>query len=95
MICEFCQYEYPDALGRYGCPNCEGEGTMTTNPKDLSGATVQYDSDTWRVLGVGTTREDGATMFHLASTSRGRQQKNGWYPAQICAWIHSDEMVRT
>lgn len=24
--CEFCGYEFPEHLGRYGCPNCEGEG---------------------------------------------------------------------
>jgi hypothetical protein len=29
MICEFCGYEFSDDLGRYGCPNCEGEGTMS------------------------------------------------------------------
>lgn len=26
MICEFCQYEFDDSCGRYGCPNCLGEG---------------------------------------------------------------------
>lgn len=24
--CEFCDYRFEEALGRYGCPNCEGEG---------------------------------------------------------------------
>lgn len=24
--CEFCSYEFPEYLGRYGCPNCEGDG---------------------------------------------------------------------
>ena len=24
--CEFCGYEFPEHLGRYGCPNCEGDG---------------------------------------------------------------------
>jgi rubrerythrin len=24
--CEFCGYEFPDYLGRYGCPNCEANG---------------------------------------------------------------------
>jgi len=23
--CEFCGYEFPVELGRYGCPNCCGE----------------------------------------------------------------------
>jgi hypothetical protein len=26
MICQFCEYEFPDGLGKYGCPNCYGEG---------------------------------------------------------------------
>ena len=26
MICQFCEYEFPDGLGKYGCPNCHGEG---------------------------------------------------------------------
>lgn len=24
--CEFCMYSYPSECGRYGCPNCNGEG---------------------------------------------------------------------
>lgn len=24
--CEFCDHHFPEELGRYGCPNCEGEG---------------------------------------------------------------------
>jgi hypothetical protein len=31
MICEFCQHEFPEELGRYGCPNCLGEGENTMN----------------------------------------------------------------
>lgn len=26
MICQFCNYEFPDECGRYGCPNCLSEG---------------------------------------------------------------------
>ena len=26
MICQFCDYEFLDGLGKYGCPNCHGEG---------------------------------------------------------------------
>lgn len=26
IACEFCGYRFPERLGRYGCPNCEGEG---------------------------------------------------------------------
>lgn len=24
--CEFCGYVFPAKCGRYGCPNCHGEG---------------------------------------------------------------------
>lgn len=26
ITCEFCGYEFDEACGRYGCPNCLGEG---------------------------------------------------------------------
>ena len=29
MVCEFCGYEFDDACGRHGCPNCLGEGLMS------------------------------------------------------------------
>ena len=34
MICEFCGYEFSDDLGRYGCPNCEGEGLMDNSKEE-------------------------------------------------------------
>ena len=40
---------------------------------------IFHDDDRWVVLGAGAQR-DGNTFCHLASTSRGRQQKNGWMP---------------
>ena len=55
--------------------------------------TIQYEGDTWRVLSRGIAREDGATFCHLASTTRGRQQRNGWRPVQICDWIPADKLV--
>ena len=47
----------------------------------------EVDGDTWRVMGVGTTRDDGKTLLHLASTTRFRKQKNGNYPVQITDWV--------
>lgn len=46
-----------------------------------------HDNDVWRVLGMGTVRDGGKTYCHLASETRGRQQKNGWVPLQIADWI--------
>lgn len=48
--------------------------------------TIQHDGDTWNILGEGATR-DGKTYCHLASTTRGRQQRNGWMPLQLGDWI--------
>jgi integrase len=39
MICEFCGYEFDDACGKYGCPNCHGE--KTENKKAKMKATIQ------------------------------------------------------
>lgn len=35
--CEFCGYEFPDELGRYGCPNCCGEGLQGNKQPGLRG----------------------------------------------------------
>lgn len=48
--------------------------------------TIDYDGDTWRILAKGA-KQDGRIYCHLASTTRGRYQKNGWNPVQICDWI--------
>ena len=45
--------------------------------------------DTWRIVAVGAQR-DGNTYCHMASTHLGRQQKNGWMPAQIGDWVDSE-----
>lgn len=53
-----------------------------------TGLKVTLDGDTWRILGAGAVREDGMTYYHLASETRGRHQRNGWVPVQICDWIN-------
>lgn len=37
---------------------------------------IVHLGDVWKVIGVGAQR-DGNTFCHLASTHRGRRQKNG------------------
>jgi hypothetical protein len=54
--------------------------------------TINHDGDTWKVLGEGATR-DGKVYCHLASTTRGRQQRNGWYPIQMGDWIEADHLL--
>ena len=47
---------------------------------------IHHDGDEWTIIGEGATR-DGKTYCHLASATRGRQQRNGWVPVQIADWI--------
>lgn len=54
--------------------------------------TIQHDGDTWRILAEGAVRDD-KIMCHLASTTRGRQQRNGWMPLQINDWIDTQVIL--
>lgn len=56
------------------------------------GLIIQHEGDTWRVLGQGASR-DGAVYCHLASTTRGRQQGNGWVPLQMGDWIAHEVLL--
>lgn len=60
-----------------------------TNRERYDELVIQHDGDTWRVVGVGAEVE-GRIMCHLASTTRGHHQRNGWYPNQIGDWIEKD-----
>lgn len=51
--------------------------------------TIPHDGDTWRIVGQGMMRE-GKVYCHLASTTKGVQQRNGWNPMQICDWVEAD-----
>lgn len=48
---------------------------------------IEHDGETWRVISLGRIREDGKVCAHLASTTRGVYQKNGFYPVQISDWL--------
>lgn len=50
------------------------------------GLIIRYQNDTWKLLGEGTLK-DGKVYCHLASTTRGQQQKNGFRPIQMADWI--------
>ena len=47
---------------------------------------IVHMGEVWRVIAVGAQR-DGNTYCHLANTTRGRKQKNGWNPVQIGDWV--------
>ena len=46
------------------------------------GETITVDGDQWEVVAVGYTREDGKTCYHLVSTTKFVQQRNGKRPVQ-------------
>lgn len=53
--------------------------------------TISHDGDVWTVLSTGATLDD-TTYCHLASTTRGHRQSNGWRPVQIADWIDNDKL---
>ena len=63
---------------------------IQTKPLHLLEQVFAFDNDTWRVIGIGNADADGFTFFHFASTTRFRQQRNGYIPVQICDWMHPD-----
>lgn len=50
---------------------------------------ITHNGHEYRVLVTGAQRED-STYCHLASTTIGRQQKNGWVPQQIGDWVPNE-----
>lgn len=48
---------------------------------------IEHEGDTWLVSGKGIVRDDGMTLCHLVSRTRGRKQKNGRYPIQMMAYV--------
>jgi len=53
---------------------------------------INHDDDVWEIIGQGATR-DGKTYCHLASTTRGREQRNGRNPVQIADWIENERIL--
>lgn len=60
--------------------------------KDSAMIEIKHDGDTWKIIGEGALR-DGKVFCHLSSTTRGRQQRNGWVPLQICDWIAQEVIL--
>lgn len=56
------------------------------------GKCIVHAGHVWKVQGVGAQR-NGSTICHLAHTSKGRQQKNGWVPVQIEDWVDTAVLV--
>lgn len=52
----------------------------------VAGQQVTIKGEEWRVVGVGLALDD-RVYLHLAHTSRGVQQKNGFRPIQQALWV--------
>lgn len=53
---------------------------------------ISFLGDVWRVVNLGATNADGHVYMHLASTTRGTQQKNGFYAIQMADYINLDKI---
>jgi hypothetical protein len=54
--------------------------------------TIQHDGDTWNIVSQGASR-DGKVFCHLASTTKGSHQRNGFCPLQINDWIDHEAIL--
>ena len=50
------------------------------------GLVIHFENEDWKILGEGTVK-DGKVYCHLASTTRGQRQKNGFRPIQMAGWV--------
>lgn len=48
---------------------------------------IRIDGDVWVIWGLGVERDGKETYAHLASTTRGKHQRNGWVPMQVQRYI--------
>lgn len=52
------------------------------------GQVITYKGEQWKVIGVGITNPDnGKVYLHLAHTTKGAAQRNGFRPLQACDWV--------
>jgi len=59
------------------------------NKQTFLDKTIVHLGEVWKVIGVGR-QDESNTFCLLASTTRGRQQKNGFTPAQINDWVDTE-----
>jgi hypothetical protein len=58
------------------------------------GQVIAYKGEQWKVIGVGVTNPDNGNVYlHLAHTTKGVTQRNGFRPLQACDWVDLKEAV--
>lgn len=51
---------------------------------------IEHDGELWNVWAEGRVDEQkDLTFCHLAHTTKGREQRNGFVPLQIADWVPS------
>ena len=53
---------------------------------EFTGKIIVHMGEVWKILTTGARTENNI-YCHLANTTRGKKQKNGWVPHQICDWV--------
>ena len=48
---------------------------------------IVHDGGVWAVASEGAWNDRHETYCHLLSMTEGREQRNGWNPKQIGAWV--------
>ena len=86
--CQFCGYEFDhELLGKYGCPNCEGEGCgeLADDTSEASGRLPERAQSTITQLGL-----HGQTPW----PSRPGEPQHGWEPPRVVANGHRPRCTR-
>jgi hypothetical protein len=83
MLCEFCSASFDQACGRYGCPNCCGEGlTVTSHNGKLSPHSKEIAMTLMRSTKFVTCRTNGAVCHEHRSEKSAHS---------YCKWLHGQD----
>ena len=87
--CQFCGYEFDHSLlGKYGCPNCEGErcGELANTERKGCQGMQQFKLDTREVKSEEARTYGAITKLHYGNElypSRPGQPQHGWEPPRV------------
>ncbi len=86
--CQFCGYEFDhELLGKYGCPNCEGEGCGELGDSSSEGhaRTAWSSSECPQRKPIGYTSKSNGSIW----PSRPGQPQHGWEPPRVVGHTNS------
>lgn len=88
VLCLFCGYEYPESLGRYGCPNCHGEGLENKIQKGL------LFSCGWNKKGLLSPRNENEPTHQPAPPSQPLQDSSPDRTRKRPVWMRRIHIIR-